>query len=57
MVNLSIDELKINALDLQLLGYMSLGNDIKNMLNECIKEIEKGNLKNNRDELLSFLKQ
>lgn len=54
---MNIDDLKVNALDLRLLGYMTAGNDIKNMLNECIKKIEKGELKNDRNELLKFLRE
>lgn len=54
---MSIDELKVDATDLRIIGYMTAGNDIRHMLEECVRKIEKGELMNNREQLLAFLRE
>jgi hypothetical protein len=54
---MSIDDLKVDARDLRLIGYMTLGRDIENMLELCVNKIECGELQNDREQLLAFLKE
>lgn len=54
---MNVNELKVDATDLRLLGYMTAGTDIKDMLAECVRKIENGELINDRKQLLDFLKK
>jgi hypothetical protein len=53
---MTIEDLKVDSTDLRKIGYMTLGNDIENMLNLCVTKIENGELQNDREQLLEFLK-
>lgn len=53
---MNVDDLKVNSVDLKNIGYMTSGNDIKYMLNLCVIKIENGELVNDREKLLDFLR-